>query len=305
MNKRDYLLTRINVQKMQLESMPAFMTFEREMIKLDIQELEEKLQKLGSDLEDEPFKASLTFSGSKVFDRLGIQSTFGLGAVEKFTEAVKEVGKSQLNIQRDRSHQLDVMITGTVKGSFGFILEPPPRSEPLLFDNSLLHDAFIQTCDLLEAAAQEDENALEHAAELSKAAVDAVCKFANYLQENQCTCKIGNYRKSYSITALDTITQRLSHLEISEEELVWDGTLTGVFTEKPRFEFVGPENKRISGKISNTDPVLIKNLPKVLGKKVRITVHCRHVRSGQKYYTLLKFDDLETLPNDTINENEK
>lgn len=289
MNQYDFLLTKINSAKAELEQMPAFMKLEREYLLADIEEWEEELKNTP---EPPPptFKMTLTFTGPCVKDCVGIQSDFVSDITSKFQKIVRGIGKDYEGIQRDSSGKYDLMITNVAKGSFGFVMEAMPDEEPVLFDNTFLEDAVEKIGMVLDAAQKSDDEAGEALGDLSDASVAAIYTFAKTLADKGCGCSIGTSKSKFPIRDFDSIRQRLDQKNIHEESLEINGILTGFMGESKKFE-IKTEDGTIAGKIP-TD--FLQPLKELFDKEVHVKVHFRQIGKGKKNYTIEEVIPLDT-----------
>ena len=288
MNKRDFLLTKINSAKDELEQMPAFMQLEREFLQADIAEWEEELANISETPSE--FKTTLTFTGPYIKDCVGIQAEFASDATEKFQKAVKTVGKEYEGVQRDASGKYDLMITNVAKGSFGFVMEAMTDENPVLFDNTFLEDAVEKIGTVLKVAQESDDETGEALSDLSDDSIAAIYTFAKTLADKGCGCSIGTPKASFPIQNFDSIRQRLDKQNIQEEHVDIIGTLTGFMGESKKFE-IKTEDGTISGKIP-TD--FLQPLKEYFDKKVHVKALFRQIGKGKKNYTIEEVIPLDT-----------
>ena len=126
-----------------------------------LQEVEEELEAYEG-LSSRLVNASLTFRGSPVMSRHGIDASFGTDAVKSFANAVSLVGASEhapLAATGRVPHQEDyrLLITNIVRGSFGFQVEEAAQQPAFAGESTPVEMAIERVKDIFEASVGTDE----------------------------------------------------------------------------------------------------------------------------------------------------
>lgn len=227
---------------------------------------EDRLKKANENLNkcigNETKVASLTFRGNPVLGTHGIFAEFGCKAASLFSNAfIAAVSalKGELNSRGpfpDKEAK-QLIISGTVVGSFGFKFDLPSEDLSLFEDEEkdLYENALDKIIDLWEAAANGSDDILANILEdIHPRAVDRVREFLNYLYQEKATCGLEmntRYFKYTTLEQLSTVIKRLKSDNINEREIEANGKIVGALPRSKTFNFVIDEvGELITGKIS-------------------------------------------------------
>lgn len=242
-------------------------------------------------------KAKLTFRGKPVFDGHGISADFGAKAAGAFSDAFSMVTAGLTDglrhigpiPNRDKNQ---LLITGTVIGSFGFEFELPAQPEP---ETS---EAAMEKIEMLLRLAAEgsDDGIAEVIEAIHPRAVKKVYEFLELLVQHQAWCGLEFGDRRFRYTDFDQIkasSLRLRSDNIQEEEAHYQGEFQGVLPTGRDFEFKPLDQEiPIRGKVDAVieDPDILNR--EWLHKPATIKLTVMRVGRGRPRYTLMSLDDV-------------
>lgn len=250
--------------------------------------------------EREPARARLTFRGRPVIGSHGIFADFGMKAVSSFTEAVTTIAAS-LEVQLaavgriPNREQNQLLITSTAVGSFGFDLEEYRRGQLPLVEQSAVERALELTQSLLQGTIEENDELLaDAAAELDRRALERVRDFIKTLADNDAVCALSFRNHLFRFRDVDQVRrsfERLSHENLTEEEVTLEVQFLGALPHRRSFEFrlLGSE-EILFGKISAG----VEQLDAINDHRhqtVRARMMVTRVGNGRPRYSLLAMPD--------------
>ncbi|WOO48650.1 hypothetical protein R2S03_14325 [Hafnia alvei] len=292
MNKDEYIYVlseRSQIISM-LESMDETDVISRMSLEYRLSKIDEELKNSNIN-KHSPAKAVITFKGDPVFGTVGISSVFGAKILKAFNSAITNVSTSLLTITGAQKIE-PMVITGTAKGSFGFILEEPSRGGVLDFDEkSITASSLEKTYKILKSAINSDDDTLSFELEdLDENAIKKIREFIDILVKEKTIFTIKNNDFSLVVRnpqQLETISYKLSVDNIKEEIKTLAVMFTGVLPNKRRCEFklisdeTDVEVATISSHIKS--PEVINTL---IGKTVQAKFLCTTVGNGKTKYSL-------------------
>lgn len=233
----------------------------------------------------EPFQINLTFRGKPIVGSHGVFADFGSTAVREFTDVVAAVGASQIEPLGSRGvipnrERYQLLITGTTKGSFGFVLEEATCNYTLTQDKTPLELAVDKTMAILKASVGTDEELSEALSEADPRALKALRDFLSTLSTQEAVCALESRSETFRFSDVGQVTQganRLSEDNIHEEDMKLKGQFLGVLPNRRTFEFcVRDSGEIITGKVGAAieDASTINSY---LNQPVVIRVHARRV----------------------------
>ncbi len=248
----------------------------------------------------EPVRASLNFHGKPVVGGHGIFAEFAVVAINKFVDAVTALAASLTgplgargNIPKRDSYQL--LITGTVLGSFGFEMEEY-QSQPILEiegASSQVEQAFELARNLIEASLGSDDNLADVVSETETRAVSKLQEFLKTMADQEAYCQLLFREKKFSFKDVDEVRQsaeRLSQNNIYCEDEDLFGEFQGVLPKRRTFEFkLLPSEEVISGKVG-PEIEEASEINDILKQPVKIKVVKTRVGSGLPRYVLSQYE---------------
>jgi hypothetical protein len=251
-------------------------------------------------------QALLAFRGKPVVGHHGIFAEFGAAAVQGFTEAVATIAASLASgplgargviPSRD---EYQMLITGTVPGSFGFELEEYQRETDgqrnLDFpEGSPVEQAIEQARALMQATLGSDDDLADAASGMDPRAVGALRQFITILAVNGAACSLEVGGREFVFSDLGQVERsagRLSQENIHEHDEQLDGEFRGVLPKRRTFEFkLASTGEIISGKVS---PAIADagEINTVLGQPVIASAKTTRVGDGRPRYQILSYQPI-------------
>lgn len=244
MTARDNLLAEQHFLAARLAELPDNARLTRRSTEARLQLIAEELARLPAAAT--PTTATLTFRGRPVLGSEGIVASFGMKAVNAFSDAVAAVAASleaplaaMGPIPNRDANQL--LITGTAIGSFGFELQALPPQQGNLTESPAVSRALVHTqALLLGTVSRDDELLADIAADLDQRAIDKVRSFVAVLRDNEATCTFEYGDRSFrfdELAQVQTSLDRLSHDNLHEERVAVTGCFQGALPSRKSFEF--------------------------------------------------------------------
>ncbi|MBG3131829.1 hypothetical protein I4674_18840 [Proteus mirabilis] len=292
MNKDEYIYVlseRSQVLSM-LESMDESDVISRMSLEYRLSQLDEEIKNSNINMYS-PAKAVITFKGDPVLGTVGISSAFGAKILKAFNSAITQVSTSLMPVTAVQKIE-PMIITGTAKGSFGFVLEEPSREGVLDFDEKSITSCSLEkTYKILSSAISGDDELLANELEaIDENSIKKIREFIDILVKEKTIFTIKNSDFSLVVRnpqQLETISYKLSVDNIKEEIKTLAVMFTGVLPNKRRCEFklisdeTDVEVATISSHIKS--PEVINTL---IGKAVQAKFLCTTVGNGKTKYSL-------------------
>lgn len=281
-----------------LAHLPESRIIDRMSLEARKEALEEELASQEMDAR-RPFQVNLTFRGRPIVGSRGVFAEFGGTAVREFVDAVAAVGASQIEPLGSRGvipkrEEYQMVITGTAKGSFGFVLEGMARDHTLTQDKTPLELAVDKTMAILKASIGTDEELSEAVSEADPRALKALRDFLNTLSNQEAVCALESRGERFSFSDVGQVTRgasRLSEDNIREEDEELRGQFLGALPNRRIFEFqIEESDKIITGKVGAAieDADIINDH---LKRRATIKVHTKRVgRNSPPTYVLFDYE---------------
>ncbi|MDI9349228.1 MAG: hypothetical protein QM537_04415 [Candidatus Symbiobacter sp.] len=315
--ERDYLQSRIGAVQAMLNNLDANDRISRIGLTEHLEELKAELAAMPDLRFPESVSVALFFSGKPVIGHQGIESDFASKSLSFFQgivtaikadlsgEIVHERGKMR-NSQESALH-----ITGTIPGSFGFLLEEMPEQLPLSLLKgetvSPLQSTVDKTINALSVLAKgKDEEAESIIHDVNQRAFNHVKDFIELMHSKEANFRLvsGEKDQSFLKSEIERAYLRLNQSQVDENEGVFTVTLDGFLPNfhEVDFKFDG-ENNPIRGKVSSEldqDMLVqynISYLRKPLRAKLRIETKSFNENKKQKFVFLgIDESDFPRLP---------
>lgn len=273
-----------------------------EQARLTRMSIEARIRKIESQLAVQPVnitqpRAKLTFDGAPVIGSHGIFVDFGTKAVNSFTDAVAMVAASLSSplsamgpIPNREQNQL--LITGTVIGSFGFELEEHQPSQ-LPFDQAgtAMTTALAHVQTLLQSTMGPDDDLADVASETDPRALEKIRSFLKILVDNSATCAFQYAERSVRFADVDQVERSLARLQsdnLHESEIELMGVFLGVLPHSRTFEFrLSGGTQIVRGKVA-VNLQDIETLNSHLGIETEIQVIKTQIGNGRPRYVLTR-----------------
>ncbi|EPS9063915.1 hypothetical protein [Providencia stuartii] len=292
MNKDEYIyvLSERSQLLSMLESMDESDVISRMSLEYRLSQLDEEIKNSNVNMHS-PAKAVITFKGDPVLGTVGISSAFGAKILKAFNSAITQVSTSLMSVTAVQKIE-PMIITGTAKGSFGFVLEEPSREGVLDFDEKSITSCSLEkTYKILSSAINGDDELLANELEaIDENSIKKIREFIDILVKEKTIFTIKNSDFSLVVRnpqQLENISYKLSVDNIKEEIKTLDVTFTGVLPNRRKCEFklisddTDVEVATISSHIKS--PEVINTL---IGKTVQAKFLCTTVGNGKTKYSL-------------------
>lgn len=300
--ERHQLLAEKTSLERMLASLPESSVIDRMSLEARKAEVEEALAAAPVPAR-EPVRARLTFRGKPIIGSHGMFAEFGAKAINAFADAVAAIGASQTTALGTRGalpnrEEYQLLITGTALGSFGFELEEAAKDETLFPEMPLVGHAIEQTRKIMEASLGSDDELTEAIADADPRAIDALRGFLHLLADREAVCALEFKKEVFRFADVGQVRRsesRLNQDNIHEENQSLFGRFLGVLPRRRTFEFqVADSGEIITGKVGN-DIEDAAGINHVLERPLTIQVHTKRAGTGSPKYTLLSYDQPETL----------
>ncbi|MCD4484900.1 hypothetical protein LQR31_10485 [Chromobacterium vaccinii] len=269
-----------------------------------------EIEKLGQQPETHA-EMGIYFGGSPVQGSRGINADFAGKAIDNLQAIVskrfssKELGKLATRGRVPMADSSQLLITNTIRGSFGFVLEEAGDNSEIV--DTPLKEVVDEISDLLSRVGAIDENFFEEAiSSLDERILVTLKQFFQHLDENGATIRIVQGNRDFILDhqAVSLARARTQELEISETDDEYRGTLY-LLPNSRRFELcteTGGAPLVLSGTVSQAvirqlagqpdlgeDPIDPRDISQALW---RVTLHTRQIkerhRAPRQLYTLTK-----------------
>lgn len=280
-----------------LADIPDTDALDKASLEQRLAEVDEELSALSPLPGREPVRTKLTFNGRPVIGTEGILADFGAKAMTAFVDSIAMVAASLAAplsttgpIPNRQKNQL--MIAGTVRGSFGFELVEVPEQPLELNEESMVGRALTVTQNVLVGSMGDDDEQLADAAsEIDQRALDKIRTFVNTLAENGAVCTMQYSDRVVRFANLAQVTrslERLGHDNLYEAEETIRIRFGGAMPHRKNCEFQiqGCDDwlaARISPSVENADEIN-ENRGAWVNARMLIT----RVGNGQPRYKLLE-----------------
>ena len=279
--------------------------------------LERRLQEVEATLESyegippDIVKARLTFSGKPVVGCRGIDGDFGTDAPNAFFEALVAIGASQRQhtplasqgpIPNRENYRL--LITNTVRGSFGFQFEDASPQLALAGEKTPVELAIERVKEVLHASVGDDEQLAEAIADTDRRALKSLQDFLKKVADNDAVCALefkGDVFRFRDTAQVRRSENRLSQDYIKDDDVTLMGQFLGFFPYHPRAQFrissakadflIGEVGEIITARVDSSVADAI-NINGILERDVRIGAHTRRVGSGRPRYVVTSCEEL-------------
>ncbi len=300
MRKAEYIEINAEIAslKLILAGIPSSDVIDQLSVKNRISDLESRLSSDPLDTRV-PKKAKLTFRGKPVVGSYGIYAEFGARVMGAFSETVAIVSASITGALTslvgpvpNRIHN-QLLITGPARGSFGFEIEEHVAPDVLVDVNGPVSDALDRVLSVMKASTSSDEDLADSLQGLHQRAIDSIRSFLENVDNGEALCALeidNEVFRFQDYSQLKNSIQRLSHDNVVETQVTFNGKIIGVLPRRRTFEYQISNDpvEVISGKIGleiEDATVLLKDYLEI---DAVITVTQSTVGNGRPRYTLLE-----------------
>ena len=193
-----------------------------------------------------------------------------------------------------------LIITDTVKGSFGFRMERASQQGVLESEMDPVEIAVDRVKAIFEASIGTDDELAEALAESDHRAVMAVGKFLQVVGNQDAVCALEFKDSVFAFRDADQVRRsqnRLSQDHIREEDITLGGHFQGFLPNARRAEFRVDwvDSDQLSDVVGSAISARVassveapESINQMLNRNVRISAHFRKVGSGKRTYLVLE-----------------
>jgi hypothetical protein len=210
-------------------------------------ELLSSLQRIG-DAPETHAEVGLFFGGAPVQGARGIYADFAGQVLDDYQALVskrycsREIGQLGTRGPVPQSGNSQLMITGTVRGSFGFVLEEAGSNNEIL--ETPLMEVVEEISDILSRVGAEDETIFDEAAAvLDERTLVTLKQFFQKLDDGGATLRVVQGARDFLLDrqSISLARARTQALEIEDQTTTYIGTLF-LLPDSRRFDFYIPNN---------------------------------------------------------------
>lgn len=205
---------------------------------------------------------ALVFDGAPVRGSSAIDADFAGQALQDYQDLITRQVASVAPMGRGTRgavpahirQQSRMNITALVHGSFGFMLEENDDGQQPLFE-SATHAAVHSVTDLLVGVAAADERWFEgHLPELDVRLFASLRTFISTLHKAGSTLKLSEEERDVRLMPADVerAYERISQVDVAEDEGTFEGELLGIVPIARRFEFRTSDGEVLSGRVAES-----------------------------------------------------
>lgn len=245
----------------------------------------------------EPARGQLIFDGKPVIKSHGVYTDFAACALDKYANMISTLGSNQtvdlgLCGPLPNSEEFQLMITGTILGSFGFEIEEVTKQATISPGLSPLKAA-MEKANLVMGLpiGSTDDDIAEAIADISTRSIMAIRAFLEVMENHGAVfaVELEDRNKSLKFDEVEQIIQireRIKPENINEDDIDLLGEFEGTVPARRLFQFLTIKPREIIiGKIG----LNIENpseINRFLGIPMRIKVHTKQVGSSRPRYML-------------------
>lgn len=203
-------------------------------------------------------QVAVAFDGKPVRGHSSIDAQFAGDGVSEFQKLLSLVAAAK---SRERlkgygpipdEQYCRLQITGTIEGSFGFLLEEDPEIEPALGETHVV-DAVEATNELLAATAGDDEAFVDTFSDLDGRVRSQLAQFLKVVATNEASLKVTSPGRRTVFRTSDDVQDALDRVNDATVQNVeeWhEGRLQGYLPAGRRFEFVTDDELLLAGPLA-------------------------------------------------------
>ena len=244
-----------------------------------------------------PAACGVIFSGKPVVDRRGIDARFGTKVVEAFTDSIVFAGASQMGPLSDNGpvpnrEDYGLLITGAIRGSFGFEIEEAGESKLTIQGHSPVELGIVQVKSILKASVSGDEALDSALAEAHPRTLAKLQLFLKTMESHGAYCALSFKDDVFRFSNVGQVRQSLESLsqdnaQVDEKEI--SGVFRGYLPANRQAEFVDAESREVlSGRVLAS----VRNaegINEILNRRAVITVRIRQVGNRPPKYTITNY----------------
>ena len=294
MSHAEYMscVAEISTLKRLLEGLPEERATERYGFEYRLERAQQKIE--GVPVPPRPRQWLTSFRGEPVRSNSGIDANFGAEAVAIASDSIRlttasATGELKQSGQIPRNAQGQPIITGVTLGSFGFVMELPPREG----SNNIptpSERAINSVQGLLRATMEGDDELANAAAVMHPRAVNKVADFLKLMKDRraQFTMQYEGDAVSFQ-TEQDVENAHRRLVEVNEDTQIHDvtGRMIGIIPTNRQFQINTDDGAPIRGTIGPEISDTYGTAERFTNRRVRAQVRTVRVSRGEPRHTLL------------------
>jgi hypothetical protein len=306
LSKRHVLQSELAALNKMISQIPEANVLDRMSLEERKQEIEEALSTLMPPYY-EPARGQLIFRGRPTVKSQGVYADFAACALDKYANMIATLGSNQtaelgLCGPLPKSKEFQLMITGTILGSFGFEIEEVPKQATVSSELSPVKAAMDKANLVMElSAGLSDDDIAEVIADISTRSIQAIREFLEVMEKYEATFAIdlGDNKPVCfdSVEQIKRTRERLEPENIIEDDIDLFGKFEGTIPARRLFQFLREEPREIIiGRTGSEieDPGDINNY---IGKRMRIRIHTKQVGASRPRYMLNRYEEIKEWQN--------
>lgn len=261
--------------------------------------------------------ARLTFHGAPVAGSRGMSADFSSVALKNFNTSIQSIAASQ---QREKplpitgripgGSEYELTVTGTAKGSFGFVLEQSSQEMALNGETTPVAAAIEQLKMIFEASVGTDEELAKAVEEIDHRALKVVSDFLSNVARQNAVCALefrGEIFRFQDTAQVQRSAVRLNQDNIKEDDVRIKGQFQGFLPKSRQAEILiqWADSDFLTESVRTVIKCRVKPAPKdalsgylpgindILHRDVLVDARARRVGSGRPSFTLTHWELIE------------
>lgn len=260
--------------------------------------------------------ARLTFRGAPVTGSRGMSTEFASAALKNFNASVQSIAASRqqekplpLTGRIPGGSEYELTVTGTAKGSFGFVLEQSSQEMALNGETTPVAEAIEQLKMIFEASVGTDEELEKVVEYLDQRALKSVSDFLGDVAKKDAVCALefrGEVFRFQDTAQVQRSADRLNQ-DIKEDDVRLIGQFQGFLPKSRQAEILikWADSEFLMESVRTVIKCRVKPVPKdalsgylpdindIRHRDVRVDARTRRVGSGRPSFTLTHWELVE------------
>ena len=306
MNREEFLGIRSEIKQLEeiIKTLPEGSVIERMSFKSRLESAYASIKDIDERRLSNKFK--LTFRGKPIFGSHGMSADFAAKTSEKFNDAIATLAASFSDKLKymgpiPDKHLHLLVITNTVKGSFGFEFELPPHevgeTAKIIPEITETERAIEKIYDIFRLSAEgTDDEVADLIHELHPRAIKKSADFLECVQQYDALCALEVNNHFFRFRDIDQLRNSLDRLKEENTHITQEayfGEFQGVLPQSRTFEFkLAGTDDILKGKIDAgiDDPDILNRNYLHLRSSVNLSV--LQIGQGRPRYTLKELADI-------------
>lgn len=297
--RRQFLQSEIAALEELIDQTPEEDVIDRKSLDARKTEVEAELSTLNPPYY-EPAHGQLLFRGKPVVKSQGVYADFAASALDKYAKMIDTLRANQIADlgpcgPLPNTGEFQLMITGTLPGSFGFEIKEVPKQATISPESSPLKAA-MEKANLVMSLpiGSSDDDIAEAISDISTRSIEAIRAFLEVMENNDAIFAIELEDQNRSIrfnevNQIRQIKERLKPENIIEADRDLLGEFGGTIPARRLFQFLIKEPREIIvGRIGFNieDP---SEINRFIGIQMKIRVHTKQVGTSRPKFVLTSY----------------